>query len=354
MLKTNGTGYSGEVKAISRSLKVSVTLFLVLCLVTLSVFSTGFIFAKQVTLIVDGQNLELATQADSVGVFLQEQGITLGAYDRIRMTDAKGNAALVLAEQKLINAAKIEILRSKKVILQVDGYTKTYQTVAPTVGDFLHEAQIVMGQDDYCQPQADQKIDQDLNLKVIRVEYKDEVRYKELPYQIVERESYDLPKGQTELAQPGVNGVEEQHWQVKYEDGVRIDSSGVMTSSVVSQEPVEQIVTVGKAEEPVQGESCVTVNGTTYQYSSEINLRATAYTHTGYRTATGIMPYRGIIAVDTRVIPFGTKLYIEGYGFALAADTGGAIKGNRIDLFMDSYSEAIQWGVRDVKAYILK
>ncbi len=354
MLKTNGTEYSGETRAVSRSLKVSAALFLVLCLVTLSLFSTGFIFAKQVTLIVDGQNLKLATQANTVGEFLQEQKVSFGDYDRIRMTDAKGNAELVLAEQKLINAVKIEILRSKKITLQIDGCTKTYQTVANTVGDFLREAQVFIGKDDYCEPQSDQMIGRDLNIKVIRVEYKDEIRYKELPYQVVERESYDLPKGQTELAQPGFNGLEEQHWRVRYENGVRIASSEVMTSSVVAQEPVEQIVTVGKAEESVQQESCVTVNGNDYQYSSEITLRATAYTHTGCCTATGIMPYRGIIAVDPNVIPLGTKLYIEGYGFALAADTGGAIKGNRIDLFMNSYNDAINWGIRDTKAYILK
>ena len=76
-------------------------------------------------------------------------------------------------------------------------------------------------------------------------------------------------------------------------------------------------------------------------------------------TASGMKAARGIVAVDPRVIPLGTKLYIESldgsadYGYAIAGDTGGAIKGNRVDLFMDTKAEALQWGRRSVKVYIL-
>ncbi|MGB9607857.1 MAG: 3D domain-containing protein [bacterium] len=71
-------------------------------------------------------------------------------------------------------------------------------------------------------------------------------------------------------------------------------------------------------------------------------------------TATGIRAEFGIAAVDSRVIKLGTLLYVEGYGLALAADRGRAIKGNRIDLFMESYAEAKKWGRRVVTVYILE
>ncbi|GFP23590.1 hypothetical protein HKBW3S44_00394 [Candidatus Hakubella thermalkaliphila] len=71
-------------------------------------------------------------------------------------------------------------------------------------------------------------------------------------------------------------------------------------------------------------------------------------------TATGLRAAYGIVAVDPRVIPLGTKLYIPGYGQALAADTGGWIKGNRIDLCFNSLEEAIQWGRREVKVYVVE
>jgi len=83
-------------------------------------------------------------------------------------------------------------------------------------------------------------------------------------------------------------------------------------------------------------------------------FESTAYTWTGNRTASGSWPSRGTIATDPRVIPLGTELYIEGYGPAVAADTGGAIQGQRIDLYMDSKDECLQWGRRMVEVRVIE
>ena len=85
-----------------------------------------------------------------------------------------------------------------------------------------------------------------------------------------------------------------------------------------------------------------------------ITFEATAYTWTGYRTATGTWPSRGTVAVDPLVIPLGTELHIEGYGPAVAADTGGAIQGQRVDLYMDTEHECWQWGRRKVEVRVLE
>jgi 3D (Asp-Asp-Asp) domain-containing protein len=82
-------------------------------------------------------------------------------------------------------------------------------------------------------------------------------------------------------------------------------------------------------------------------------VEATAYTYTGNPTATGVYPREGLIAVDPRVIPLGTQVYVEGYGYAVAADTGGAIKGNIIDVFFPSLKRCLDWGRRPVTIYIL-
>ena len=71
-------------------------------------------------------------------------------------------------------------------------------------------------------------------------------------------------------------------------------------------------------------------------------------------TASGMLAERGVVAVDTDVIPLGTRLYIPGYGMAIAGDTGGAINGERIDLCMESYGEAMEFGRRWVKVYVLE
>ncbi len=92
-------------------------------------------------------------------------------------------------------------------------------------------------------------------------------------------------------------------------------------------------------------------------FSQVLNVVATAYSGDGI-TASGSPTKRNpngysTIAVDPRVIPLGSKVYVEGYGYAIAEDIGGAIKGNRIDIFVTSESEAQSWGRRSVNVYIL-
>ncbi len=93
------------------------------------------------------------------------------------------------------------------------------------------------------------------------------------------------------------------------------------------------------------------------RYSAVYNMEATAYLPTDGGgsgiTASGMVARRGVVAVDTDVIPLGTRLYIPGYGEAIAGDTGGAIYGERIDLCMESYGEAMEFGRRDVTVYVL-
>jgi 3D (Asp-Asp-Asp) domain-containing protein len=83
-------------------------------------------------------------------------------------------------------------------------------------------------------------------------------------------------------------------------------------------------------------------------------FEATAYCYTGNRTATGTWPSRGTIAVDPTIIPLGTRLFVEGYGEGIAEDTGGAIKGEILDLYMESESECWDWGRRQVEVKIIR
>lgn len=96
----------------------------------------------------------------------------------------------------------------------------------------------------------------------------------------------------------------------------------------------------------------ITVDGKTYTYSKTMSVMITAYTHTGRKTSTGVWPDIGTVAVDPKVIPYGTKMYIPGYGFGTAQDTG--VKGEHIDVFFDTENECIQFGrKRDRTIYIL-
>lgn len=84
------------------------------------------------------------------------------------------------------------------------------------------------------------------------------------------------------------------------------------------------------------------------------NFELTFYTHTGHRTASGVYPKAGrTVAVDKNVIPLGTMIYVEGYGLFVAEDTGGDIKGKRLDVFVDTKDEAIKLGRKSAKVYLL-
>lgn len=100
-----------------------------------------------------------------------------------------------------------------------------------------------------------------------------------------------------------------------------------------------------------------TASGQPISVDNTIVMEATAYTaddpgNSGY-TATGQPLAYGVVSVDPDVIPLGSQLYIEGYGYAVAADTGGSIVGNRIDLAMDSVDDALNFGRRNVVVHVL-
>lgn len=96
----------------------------------------------------------------------------------------------------------------------------------------------------------------------------------------------------------------------------------------------------------------LTVTGETKSQYWEAEFIVTAYTHTGYRTASGVWPRVGSVAVDPEVIPLGSKLHIPGYGPGTAHDTGEDIKGYRLDIFFDSYDEAINYGRKKKKVRV--
>lgn len=180
------------------------------------------------------------------------------------------------------------------------------------------------------------------------------VSSKDVPYTTITEQTDSLRKGTTKVAQEGSNGVSKITEVTKYVNGEVADVS--ITEEVIS-DPVDEIILEGTKEVP-------TVPGTSdVEYSKVLTMNATAYCPcticcgayaNGY-TANGMKAGYGVAAVDTSVIPLGTKLYVEGYGYCIAADTGGAIKGNRIDLCFDTHWAALNsgFGHKNVKVYVL-
>jgi 3D (Asp-Asp-Asp) domain-containing protein len=189
---------------------------------------------------------------------------------------------------------------------------------------------------------------QGLKQDILAYEEKFIVQDEEMPFDSEQKIDTNLVPGQIRVISQGVNGVKRSVWLLTVIGDQEIKREVV--SSQVLNKPVKKII----ATNPI------TVTATrNLALSSELvpkeefEVESTAYTFTGNNTATGISPRVGIVAVDPRFIPLGTKLYIEGYGYAVAADTGGAIKGKRIDVFLNSIKECVAWGRRRVKVYIL-
>jgi 3D (Asp-Asp-Asp) domain-containing protein len=166
-----------------------------------------------------------------------------------------------------------------------------------------------------------------------------------MPYDIRYVPEQSAARGQVVVWTSGTGGVRERTFRLTYEDG-RLVSRLLVSDSVV-EPPAEDALAVGKSA--YRGGAM-----------NEFYMEATAYSPTiqetdgdPWTTASGMKSGHGVVAVDPRVIALGSKLYVEGYGYAIAGDTGGAIKGNRIDVFFYATDETARWGRRWVRVFVL-
>ena len=173
----------------------------------------------------------------------------------------------------------------------------------------------------------------------------------EMPFATERRDDNRLTKGRTRIAVKGRSGVKETVIEQVWAGETQVET--IVRGENVITEPVTQIVSIGTQVPRVAATPSIS---NVSRGGRSLTMMATAYAAgtggAGWRTATGTGVYKGIVAVDPQVIPLGTKLYIDGYGSAVAADTGGAIKGNRIDLGFGSAGEAIQFGRRTVTVHV--
>lgn len=155
-----------------------------------------------------------------------------------------------------------------------------------------------------------------------------------------------LPGGMSKVLQKGEAGLVYKKYALQIEKGVE-KARRVLEYRIVREAQTETIA-VGTKNTIIQSSRSLPAPRKAYQ------IYTTAYTHTGNRTFTGVYPHTGTIAVDPAVIPLGSRLWVEGYGYGIAEDTGGLIHGNIIDLFMDTKEECLIWGRKKVNVYLLQ
>lgn len=303
---------------------------------------------KQVVLKDENKVKTYFTFSSTIEEFLKEQKIQLAKDDEINVAKNK--------ELEQVN--KIIIERAVPVTLVVDNKSETIQTCANTVAEILQEKGIVIGEKDVLEGvTASEPIH--TGMKIVVSKYREEyiLEKTSIPFTTQTVKTNQLDSGTQKVIQVGQEGLQEVKVKVSYV-GNKVIKKEEMTKKII-QQPVQQIVQVGTAQ-------TVKTSRGTFRVKNILNMKATAYTlsyyDTGKRpgdrdygiTASGMRARVGVIAVDPRVIPLGSRLYVEGYGYCIAGDTGGAIKGNRIDLFFNTSSECSRFGVQMKKVYILR
>jgi len=249
----------------------------------------------------------------------------------------------------------IYIYRARELFLSVGGDTTTVHSRKATVAEVLDEAGVSLDSLDQVNPALDAPVEDGLTIRVVRVREELETVEEVIPCAVVYQDDPTMDMGQYLVLDWGADGLIHREYRVAYEDGQETERELL---SDWEQPPRDQIV--------AQGTKVVNFVETplgSLRYSHSLEMYATWYrpASCGRSTdspwsgvaATGVQVQRGIVAVDPNVIPLGTRVYVPGYGEALAADTGSAVIGNIIDLGFADH-EVVDWGSRWVTVYVLE
>lgn len=293
--------------------------------------------SKPVCLRVDEQCFRTRTPAKTVGEAL----VDLSGRYGLQIKDV--DEVNIARTEAVTDHMEIEVRRSIPIIVRADGKDINTHMAPRTVADALVKLGIVLGEKDKVSQPLDHMLVADDRIQVVRVEERVETVKSEIPFQSV-IQSADYPVGLPDrVISRGSNGLQEQTVKLTLEDGKEVDRE-ILDQKVLIP-PTNQIISRG-------AQTSISRGGKTINFKRAYIMKATAYCIPGGITRTGASVRWGVVAVDPRVIPLGSKLYVEGYGEARALDTGGAIKGNRIDLYMNSTEAALSYGVRNVVVYV--
>ena len=266
-------------------------------------------------------------------------------------------------------------LSDVKIVLQ-NGYEMTALTSKTKVSDILEENNIILEENQKTIPDLDSEVAAGETIKITDKSY-NEVQIAEvseagvetslnqllenyapitekivveqvtIPYETVTKNTTESTEGTTNrVLQEGKDGLKEVTYKVKYQNDIEIEKTVI--SEVVVTEPVDKIVQVQKKQtsrsSTLPRTSGTTTSGTTYKITAYCPCSKCCGKATG-RTASGTKATAGRTVAASSKFAFGTKLNIGGHIYTVE-DRGGAVNGNKIDIFVNSHAEALQWGVR--------
>lgn len=326
-----------------RLLLAAVSLLMVVLFLT-SFALTGI---HDVTVTVDGmQQASFLSLSDDVTHLLSKSDITVDDDDGCSV-ETNGNKITVKIERAFL------------VNIVYGDVTLKVMTASKTVEQLLEDEGIPFDATDRVSPAYQSIVKAGDIIKVTLGCERVVTETQEISYKTIKKNSADLQLGKTKIEQEGKNGTRQLIYKIRYENGKQVKKTEI--ESKIVESAVDRICVVGTKQ--TAATFTASENATApEQYAKVISVNATAYSYEcdgGQITCLGKKPYRGTVAVDPSVIPLGTKMYIASpdgkyvYGYCVAGDTGGAIKGNRVDLFMPTKSECNTFGRRTMNVYIL-
>lgn len=315
-------------------------------LVIVFLFTTMYMKRKTITVVINGEQRKIVTYRNTVGQVLKTNDILLGPKDKI-------NSSL---DSKLKDNQSIDIKRAVNVKITVDGKDINLLSPEENIGSMLLAEGITLRDMDKVVPDKSESLTEGMNVKVVRVDIKTITEVIPIQFKEVVKVNKSLANTKKQISQEGKIGEKEITTQITYEDGKEV--SREVVSETITKNARDKIIVQGTF--PYMP---VSRSGSIMSYSRVFEAKATAYwavngvgrtyTASGRKAVWNPDGY-STIAVDRSVIPYGTKLFIEGYGFAIAADTGSSIIGNKIDLYFNTIQQARSWGAKYVKVYVLK
>lgn len=328
-------------------------LLIPMALIFALLFQTAF--AKTYTITDGDRVVTYTTFATDPAEVLGEAGLELQEYDTYT---TEGNSA-------------ITINRAQSITVLYRGQEMRASTMGETVGQLLNRLGLDVKQEDVVSHTMDTPTYDGMTLRVDTVICRQETYTTTLPHETTHCSDASIPAGSEDILTEGVDGELLCTADVTYVNGEEV--SRVLLSQTMTIAPVTEVIAVGTGEAvsspapdamPVIGDGFIQLpTGEVLTYTDTATVRATAYTHTDEGcdmiTATGSTVHIGTVAVDPRYIPYGTRMFIVAndgsyiYGISEAEDCGGAIKGDRVDLYFPTYAECMQFGWRTCTIYFL-
>jgi uncharacterized protein YabE (DUF348 family)/3D (Asp-Asp-Asp) domain-containing protein len=306
--------------------------------------------SRPAAVMIDTLRVETSSSAATVQGLLEDLGMTVREGDLVQPS----------LTTPLTAGMTVRLAKARTISVVLDGKEQSLYTQAQTVADVVR----VMGLDpaslDTVSLPADAPVQNGMTLTIGRTVVTEEDQRDPIAPTTTYETDPTLPAGEVRIVN-GVEGVQLSRYRVTYKNGQLVDPK-ILLSTSVAQAPVPTRHIDGTKVVP-GARPTLNAPGYSGPYVRKMNVMSTWYNAAGGvwergdpnwgRTATGVMVDIGVCAVDPNVIPLGTRFYVDGYGPCVAADTGGLIKGNIIDLGYPETAGDPGWGKHPVDIYIL-